>query len=296
MLIQLKSNSAFKGTVFAITMALFFGTNTPLAKLFLGDVKPWMLAGLMYLGGGIGLAPFLLFRGKQLSTSALQLRDWKPLLGSMLTGGLAAPVLLMTGLEYSPAAVVSLLLNFESVFTALLAWTIFRKPWQWQVLIGIAIIATGGILVSYTGSSGMDLSWGALAVLGTCLTWAIDSNLTTQFSARDPFQVAMFKSGGAGLVNVSLAAAMGQSLPHLGLMVKIFGAGFISNGLTYCCFVMALRNIGAARTGSFFALSPMVGVAIAILFLGEPLTDILIVAAILMTIGAILCAWEPAKT
>jgi drug/metabolite transporter (DMT)-like permease len=79
-------------------------------------------------------------------------------------------------------------------------------------------------------------------------------------------------------------------------MVKIFGAGFISNGLTYCCFVMALRNIGAARTGSFFALSPMVGVAIAIIFLDEPLTEILVVAAVLMAIGAILCAWEPSKT
>jgi drug/metabolite transporter (DMT)-like permease len=296
MLIQLKSNAALKGTIFAIATALLFGTNTPLAKLFLNDVQPWMLAGLMYLGGGIGLAPFLLFRKKQLSTSSLQLKDWKSLLGSMLTGGLAAPVLLMTGLEHSPAAVVSLLLNFESVFTALVAWTIFREPWQWRVLIGIAIISTGGILVSYTGSSSLNLSWAALAVLGTCLAWAIDSNLTNQFSARDPFQVAMFKSGGAGLVNVAIAAALGQSLPHWGLMLKIFGAGFISNGLTYCCFVMALRNIGAARTGSFFALSPMVGVTIAILFLGEPLTEILVVAAILMAIGAILCAWEPAKT
>jgi drug/metabolite transporter (DMT)-like permease len=296
MLIQLKSSAALKGTVFAIATALLFGTNTPLAKLFLGNVQPWMLAGLMYLGGGIGLAPFLLLRKKQLSTSALQHKDWKSLLGSMLTGGLAAPVLLMMGLDHSPAAVVSLLLNFESVFTALVAWTIFREPWQWRVLIGIAIISMGGILVSYTDSSGMNLSWAALAVLGTCLAWAIDSNLTNQFSARDPFQVAMFKSGGAGLVNVSLAAAMGQSLPHWGLMVKIFGAGFISNGLTYCCFVMALRNIGAARTGSFFALSPMVGVAIAIIFLDEPLTEILVVAAVLMAIGAILCAWEPSKT
>jgi drug/metabolite transporter (DMT)-like permease len=294
-LIQLRSNATLKGTVFAITTALLFGTSTPLAKLFLNDVQPWMLAGLMYLGGGIGLSPFLLFRRKQLSTSALQRKDWKSLLGSMLTGGLAAPVLLMTGLEHSAATVVSLLLNFESVFTALVAWTIFREPWQWRVLIGIAIISTGGILVSYTGSSGMNVSWGALAILGTCLAWAIDSNLTVQFAARDPFQVAMFKSGGAGLVNVAIAASMGQSLPPLPLMLKIFCAGFVCNGLTYCCFVMALRSIGAARTGSFFALSPMVGAAIAIVFLGDPLSETLVIAAILMALGATLCAWEPSK-
>jgi drug/metabolite transporter (DMT)-like permease len=294
-LIQLRSNATLKGTVFAITTALLFGTSTPLAKLFLNDVQPWMLAGLMYLGGGIGLSPFLFFRRKQLSTSALQRKDWKSLLGSMLTGGLAAPVLLMTGLEHSAATVVSLLLNFESVFTALVAWTIFREPWQWRVLIGIAIISTGGILVSYTGSSGMNVSWGALAILGTCLAWAIDSNLTVQFAARDPFQVAMIKSGGAGLVNVAIAASMGQSLPPLPLMLKIFCAGFVCNGLTYCCFVMALRSIGAARTGSFFALSPMVGAAIAIVFLGDPLSETLVIAAILMALGATLCAWEPSK-
>ncbi|WP_404785869.1 DMT family transporter [Altericista sp. CCNU0014] len=294
-MIQLRSNAALKGAGFAVATACLFGTNTPLAKLFLNEVHPWMLAGLMYLGGGIGLAPFLLFRGKQLSSSALRRKDWKSLLGSMLTGGLAAPVLLMTGLEHSPAAVVSLLLNFESVFTALVAWTIFREPWQWRVLIGIAIISTGGILVSYSNSSGMNLSWGALAVLGTCLAWAIDSNLTAQFATRDPFQVAMFKSGGAGLVNVAIAAAMGQPLPPLPLMLKIFSAGFISNGLTYCFFVMALRNIGAARTGSFFALSPMVGAAIAILFLDETLTQTLVIAAVLMAFGATLCAWEPTQ-
>jgi drug/metabolite transporter (DMT)-like permease len=293
---DLKSNTATLGVVYAITTAFFFGLSTPLAKHFLSDVQPWMLAGLMYLGGGLGLVPIYFLRNRiQRPTTFLKVEDWRILLGSMVAGGLAAPILLMTGLEHTSASVASLLLNFESVFTALVAWTIFREPWHWRVLLGIVVITTGGILVSHTGQSSMHLSWGALAILGTCLAWAIDSNFTAKIAHRDPLQVAIFKSGGAGLFNTAIATLIGQPWPSVSVTLQIFGAGFVGYGLTYCAFVMALRNIGASRTGAFFALSPVVGVAIAIVFLREPLSATLVVAAILMALGATLCAWEPSK-
>jgi drug/metabolite transporter (DMT)-like permease len=291
-----KPNTAKLGIVFAITTAFFFGLSTPLAKHFLGDVQPWMLAGLMYLGGGVGLIPIYALRSRiQPSTASLKTEDWRILAGSMVAGGLAAPILLMTGLEHTSASVASLLLNFESVFTALVAWTIFREPWHWRVLLGIAIITTGGILVSSSDWLSMDLSLGALAILGTCLAWAIDSNFTAKIAHRDPLQVAIFKSGGAGLVNTAIATFIGQPWPSVSITLQIFAAGFVGYGLTYCSFVMALRNIGASRTGAFFALSPLVGVAIAIGFLGDPLTQTVAIAAILMALGATLCAWEPSK-
>jgi drug/metabolite transporter (DMT)-like permease len=161
------------------------------------------------------------------------------------------------------------------------------------VLLGIAVITTGGILVSHSSQSSVDLSWWALAILGTCLAWAIDSNFTAQIAQRDPLQVAIFKSGGAGLVNTAIAALMGQPWPSASVIWQVFGAGLVGYGLTYCAFVMALRNIGASRTGAFFALSPLVGVAIAIVFLGDPLTETVVIAAMLMALGATLCAWEP---
>ena len=300
---QLKSktvqnlNTVQFGVGFAIATALFFGLSTPLAKHFLSQVQPWMLAGLMYLGGGLGLIPIYILRNHiQRPTTSLKVEDWRILAGSMVAGGLAAPILLMTGLEDTSASVASLLLNFESVFTALVAWTIFKEPWHWRVLLGIVVITTGGILVSHTDQSAVNLSWGALAILGTCLAWAIDSNFTAKIAHRDPLQVAMFKSGGAGLVNTAIASLVGQPWPPLSVTLQVFGAGFIGYGLTYCTFVMALRNLGASRTGAFFALSPLVGVAIAIMFLGDPLSETIIIAAVLMTLGATLCAWEPAKT
>jgi drug/metabolite transporter (DMT)-like permease len=292
----LKTNSATLGVIFAIATAFCFGLSTPLAKHFLGGVQPWTLAGLMYLGGGVGLVPIYIVRNRiQRPTNPLKREDWRILLGSMAAGGMAAPILLMTGLEHTSASVTSLLLNFESVFTALVAWTIFKEPWHWRVLLGILVITTGGILVSHAEQSSVALSWGAVAILGTCLAWAIDSNLTAKISHRDPFQVAIFKSGGAGLLNTAIAYLMGQPWPPLSVLWQILGAGFVSYGLTYCAFVMALRNLGPSRTGAFFALAPLVGVAIAILFLEEPLTTVIVIAAGLMTVGAALCALAPAK-
>ncbi len=292
----LKSSPASLGVVFAIATAFCFGLSTPLAKYFLSEVQPWTLAGLMYLGGGLGLIPIYFVRNRiQRSTDSLRREDWPILLGSMVAGGMAAPILLMTGLEHTSASVASLLLNFESVFTALVAWTIFKEAWHWQVLVGILVITTGGILVSHSGQSSVALSWGALAILGTCLAWAVDSNFTAQISHRDPLEVAIFKSGGAGLLNTVIAWLMGQPWPPMPVLWQILGAGFVGYGLTYCSFVMALRNIGASRTGAFFALSPLVGVAIAILFLEEPLTTAIVIAAGLMTIGATLCALAPAQ-
>lgn len=287
----LKDTSPSLGIIFAIATAFFFGLSTPLAKHFLNSVQPWMLAGLLYLGGGLGLIPIYLLRNSvQRPSNFLKAEDGRILLGSMIAGGMLAPILLMTGLEHTSASVASLLLNFESVFTALVAWTIFKEPWHWRVLMGILVITTGGILVSHSDRSAIDLSWGALAILGTCLAWAIDSNFTARIADRDPFQVAIFKSGGAGLVNTVIATAIGQPWPSASLLWQIFGAGMIGYGLTYCAFVMALRHIGPARTGAFFALSPLVGVAIAIVFLGDPLTQTLAIAAGLMALGAILCA------
>ena len=217
------------------------------------------------------------------------------MLSSTVAGGIVAPNLLMFGLSQASAASVSLLLNFEAVFTAVLAWAIFRERWQWQIFWGIIPITAGGILLSQA-SGASDWTLGSLAILGTCFTWAVDSNLTVRVSHRDPFQIAMIKSGSAGLINVMLALSMGQHLPDLELLLKVGLIGFLCYGLTYCCFVMALRGIGASRTAAFLALSPLIGAALAVIFLGESITPKMAFAAAVMTVGALLCAWEPKKS
>ncbi len=278
------------GSIFALTTALCFGLSVPLSKLLLDEIEPWMLAGILYLGGGLGLLPIYYLRNlRSFPKNSLRQKDWGWLGASILAGGVTAPVLLTIGLTTTSATVGSLLLNFEGVFTALLAWTVFKEPWRSQVFLGIVAITSGGIVLSYTEHINVGLSWGALAILGTCGAWAMDSNLTNKIAARDPFQIALLKSGIAGLINVAIASSIGQTLPPLPTLLGALAVGFISSGLTYVCFVQALRQLGAAQTGAYFALSPFVGATISVLFLGEQITQVLVISAILMAVGVGLC-------
>jgi drug/metabolite transporter (DMT)-like permease len=293
---QLSFRAALPGVGFGMSTALLFGGTTPLAKLFLDDVQPWMLAGLLFLGGGLGLLPIYLIRSRLICkrqvppSDRLQKHDWRWLGASIVVGGIIAPVLLTLGLVQTTAAAASLLLNFECVFTALLAWTVFGEKYRWQVLIGMLAIVAGGIILSHAENARVGLTWGALLILGTCFYWALDSNFTSKIAMKDPLQIAMLKGGVAGAMNVAIALTIGQSLPPLPILCSVLGVGFLTNGLTLFCFVMALRHLGAARAGAYFALSPFAGVAVSALLLKESLNESLAVAAVLMAVGAGLCA------
>jgi drug/metabolite transporter (DMT)-like permease len=282
---------ALPGVAFGIATALLFGATTPLAKLFLNDVQPWMLAGLLFLGGGLGLLPIYLIRNRiHPTTDRLYKKDWQWLGASILVGGVIAPVLLTLGLVHTTAAAASLLLNFECVFTALLAWTVFGERWRWQVFVGMVAIVAGGVVLAHAENTGIGLTWGALLILGTCFHWALDNNFTTKVAAKDPLQVALLKSGGAGAINVAIALLVGQSLPALPTLCSVLGVGFLTNGLTLFCFVMTLRYLGASRAGTYFALAPFAGAAVSALLLSEGISETLAIAAVLMAAGAGLCA------
>jgi drug/metabolite transporter (DMT)-like permease len=290
-----QSSKTLSGVGFAIATALFFGSSTPLTKLLLNqDVEPWMLAGLLFTGGGCGLLPIVLLRHRFNQPIAyLQTGEWRWVWISSFAGGIVAPILLLWGLSTASASSVALLLNFEAVFTAILAWTVFRERWQWPVFLGIIPITLGGILLSQSSGAGVGWSWGSLAILGTCLAWAVDSNITFRISHRDPFQIALIKTGSAGLLNVAIALGLGQHLPDWPFLLKIGGVGVLCYGFTYCCFVLALRRIGPSRTAAFFALSPLLATGIAVVVLHESVTVPMAIAALFMTGGALLCAWEP---
>lgn len=290
-------SQTLSGVGFAIATALFFGSGTPLAKLLLNQqIEPWMLAGLLFAGGGCGLLPIVFFRHRLTqSINYIQPGEWRWVWVSTFAGGIVAPLLLMWGLSTASASSVALLLNFEAVFTAILAWSVFRERWQWPVFWGIIPITFGGILLSQSSGAGTGWSWGSLAILGTCLAWAVDSNITFRISHRDPFQISLIKSGSAGLLNVAIALGMGQRLPAWPLLLKVGGVGFLGYGLTYCCFVLALRRIGPSRTAAFFALSPLLATLLAVVVLHESVTVLMAIAAVFMTGGALLCAWEPSN-
>ena len=275
------------GIALALASAALFGASTPLAKALLGDVSPWMLAGLLYLGSGIGLFIVSLIQrwsDGEIAEAPLRAADLPWLAAVVLSGGVAGPLLLMAGLAATPASTASLLLNLEGIFTLAIAWTIFRENVDLRVGIGAAAILTGALLLSWSGGV-TGVGWGAAAIGGACLAWAIDNNLTRKLSSADPLQIAMIKGIAAGAVNVGLAAALQLRWPATTVIIAAGIVGFLGYGVSLTCFVLALRHLGAARTGAYFSLAPFVGAAIAIVGFGDPVTPLFLAAAALIAVG-----------
>jgi drug/metabolite transporter (DMT)-like permease len=267
--------------------ALLFGASTPAAKLLLGDASPFLLAGILYLGSGLGLGAAWLVR-RAPGEAPLRGGDWGWLAAATLAGGVAGPVLLLYGLAESTAAAASLLLNLEGVLTALIAWFAFREHFHLRTVAGMAAIVAGGLVLSWPAAEGARLAPGAGAVALACLAWAVDNNLTRRISGGDPVQVAMVKGLVAGAVNTIIALAAGAAWPgwgHAGLVALVGLAGY---GASLVLYVLALRHLGTARTGAYFSASPFVGALIGVAALGEPVTASVAVAAAFIGLGVAL--------
>jgi drug/metabolite transporter (DMT)-like permease len=270
------------GVLAALGAALLFGAGTPLAKLLLQSVSPWLMAGLLYLGSGLGMAGYRLLTRAAAVKMARSDLPW--LAGAVLAGGVVAPVLLMFGLTGMPASGASLLLNAEGVFTALLAWFAFRENFDRRIALGMAAILAGALVLSWPGELRFAGLWPALAILAACFAWGLDNNLTRKVSLTDATWIASVKGLAAGSVNLALALWLGVSLPPA---LNIAGAmllGLLAYGVSLALFVVALRHLGTARTGAYFSVAPFFGAALALL-LGDPLTAPLLVAATLMGVG-----------
>jgi drug/metabolite transporter (DMT)-like permease len=274
------------GIALALLSALLFGASTPVAKLLLGSIDPWMMASLLYLGAGTGLAAVHLSRTVlRLPTAEAPLRRADlPWLGLViLAGGVGGPLLLMSGLARTDATNASLLLNLEGLATMAIAWIAFRENVDRRLLAGAAAILAGALLLSWRGHASLDL--GALLVAAACLCWGLDNNLTRRLSSADPVQIAMLKGLVAGTVNLGLALAHGAVFPPAALVLAAGIVGFLGYGVSLALFVLGLRHLGAARTGAYFSLAPFVGATLAVLVLGEPLSVRLLAAGALMGFG-----------
>lgn len=269
--------------VAALLAAALFGAGTPLAKALLGGAQPWMLAGLLYLGSGIGLTVLRAARGAPRVRLPAPDRWW--LAGAVLAGGVVGPVLLMIGLSRMPASGASLLLNAEGVFTALLAWFAFRENFDRRIAIGMLAIVAGALVLSWPGEARFGDLWPALAVLGACLSWAIDNNLTRKVALNDAMWIASIKGLAAGGVNLALAFVAGGALPAAPVVAGALLLGFAAYGVSLVLFVIGLRHLGTARTGAYFSVAPFFGAALAVAWLGEPVTAQLVAAGAFMASG-----------
>jgi drug/metabolite transporter (DMT)-like permease len=282
-----RAGSAWRaGPGAAVLSAALFGATTPLAKYFLRDTGPLLIAGLLYLGSGIGLSVMRLIQDRRWSPSGLRRGDYARLAGATISGGMFAPALLMFGLARSDAATASLLLNTEAVFSALLAWLLFREATSRRVVLGFFAICTGCALLSWPSRlvlGGAPL--GPLCVIAACLCWGLDNNLTRNISAADARVIAAIKGLCAGATNTGLALSMGATFPAAPELAGALALGFLGFGVSLVLFIVSLRHLGTARTGAYFAMSPFIGTVLAVALYRDPITAAFYLASALMAVG-----------
>ncbi len=275
--------------LFAFGSAALFGLSTPAAKILLGSVHPAMLAGLFYCGAGLGVAALRLLRASRAGTHevALGRRDVPWLVGAVACGGVTGPLLLMIGLAGTEAATASLLLTFEGAATALIARLFFRESYGLRLVLGMACLVSGAAALVWSGPPTLNAMSGPPAIVGACFAWALDNNFTRKISLADPLQIVEIKGLVAGPVNLALGFWAGGALPPLTPSLLAAAVGFVGYGLSLVLFVLALRELGAARTSAYFATAPFMGALGAVVALDDPVTVQLAGAGVLMAAGVL---------
>lgn len=274
-----------RAVAYALMSAVLFGVSTPAAKALLDVADPAMLAGLLYCGAGIGTALLRRLTPVASGEAALGRADVPWLAGAIAAGGVAGPLLLMLGLAHTEASAASLMLTLEGVATALLAWFVFHENFDRRIALGMACLVAGALVLAWAGAPTLSGLAGPLAIVGACVAWGLDNNLTRKVALSDPLQIVELKGLVAGPVNVALALWLGSTLPAPGAAVAAGVVGFLGYGVSLALFVLALRHLGTARTGAYFSTAPFFGAIAAMLALDEPLTVQLVAAAALMAVG-----------
>lgn len=283
------AKAPIRGVIYALAAALLFGMTTPLAKPLLEHVAPLMLSALFYLGASMGLGFYLLLGWRSGQTNkreaSLKRADLPWLCGAIVCGGILAPVLLMTGLAVAPATSASLFLNLEGVFTALIAWFVFGENFDRRIALGFGAIVAGSVLLSLQFGQNLAINPGVIPIMAACLGWAIDNNLTGKIAAASPAQITCIKGFVAGLVNLAIALTLHQKLPGTGELALALIVGCLGYGVSLMLFVLALRHLGTARTGAYFAMAPFVSAGLSIVLLHEVVTATILASGLLMALG-----------
>ncbi len=282
-----------RAIVQALVAAVLFGASAPLAKVLLAGIEPVALAALLYLGSGIGTVAILAIRripsrpGTAGGEARLTTRDLPWLAGAIFAGGVAAPIVLLFGLRATPAATASLLLNFEIVATTVLAALAFREPTGPRIWTAVGLVTLGSVLLSLHVAGAWGLSVGAIGVLGACVLWGLDNNLTRKISGKDPIAIVAIKGLGAGLCSLALTVGIGTALPTARVAIAAMAFGFASYGLSIVLFIRALRELGAARTGALFGAAPFLGALLSFAVFREA-PDILFLVSVPLMVGGVL--------
>ena len=272
-----------KAIFHAVLAATLYAISIPFSKLLLAHVSPTMLAAFLYIGAGIGMAVMGAIKQNR-SEESLQRSDIKYTV-AMVVLDILAPILLMLGLKYSPAASASLLNNFEIVATAVIALMVFGEAVDKRLWVAIALITLSSILLTLDTAEGLSFSFGSLLVLGATICWGIENNCTRQIANKDPLQIVMIKGLGSGFGAMIVALVLGESFADIKWITATMLLGFVAYGLSIYYYTYAQRIIGAARTSAYYAVAPFIGVVLSMIILGERPNWLFFVALAIMLVG-----------
>ncbi len=277
-----------KGIFFALLAAALYALNSPLSKLLLGIVPPTLMAGLLYLGAGLGMGIIALIRhaAKVEKTESRLTKKELPYTLAMILLDIAAPIFLMLGLSMTTAENASLLNNFEIVATALIALMVFKEKISVRLWAGIGFVLFSCALLSFEDISSLRFSYGSLFILAACVCWGIENNCTRKISSKDPMEIVLLKGIFSGLGSLIIGLSIGERIEAWWSIAAVLGVGFVAYGLSIFFYVYAQRHLGAARTSAYYAITPFIGVLLSLLIFRDSPKYTFYIALGLMAVGA----------
>jgi drug/metabolite transporter (DMT)-like permease len=281
--LRTKYNTA---TLWAILAAALYAISSPVSKILLNKVPPTMMAGLLYLGAGIGMSIIGLFRyktGKMKKEMRITKKELPYTVG-MVVLDILAPIFLMIGLTMTTPATVSLLNNFEIVATSLIALFVFKEFISKRLWIAIGLITISSIVLSVEDIGSLSFSFGSIFVLLASICWGFENNCTRMLSVKDPLQVVIIKGFGSGVGSIIISLILKETSTNVIYIIATLLLGFVAYGLSIYLYVYAQRELGAARTSAYYAVAPFIGVGLSfVIFLELPTTSFIIALLIMIT-------------
>ncbi len=278
--------------VFAIAAAALYAINIPLSKLLLIKVDTTMMAAFLYLGAGIGMLIYSVagkLAGKQKKRELLTRKEL-PYTVAMVVLDIIAPILLMAGISRTNSANVSLLNNFEIVATSIIALIIFKEVISKRLWMAIGLVTLASIILSFEGNGAFVFNEGSLLVLGACTCWGFENNCTKMLSHKSSEEIVIIKGCFSGLGSFIVALLLGESIPTMKYILAVMLLGFVAYGLSINFYIMAQKDLGAAKTSVFYSIAPFLGVGFSMLLLGEKPGLQFYIALAIMAVSTVMMA------
>lgn len=258
-------------TIYAILAAALYAVNIPVSKLLLDHAGATVMAGLLYLGAGIGLLLYgsierLITSGKRQERLT---KKELPYTIAMVALDIIAPILLMLGISRTNSANVSLLNNFEIVATSIIALAVFKEMISKKLWLAIFMVTVASIILSFEGMDAFSLNAGSLFVLGACICWGFENNCTKMISNKSSTEIVIIKGFFSGMGSLLIAFFLGERLPEAKWIAAILLLGFVAYGLSIKFYIMAQQHLGAAKTSAYYSIAPFLGVAFSMVLLQE---------------------------